>query len=94
MNTAQRVNHKFGGQSNLASLLGKTPSTVQYWARAGTIPSRWQGRILALAQEQGIELYPSDFVDIPNNKMQITENSEVSLPIAQWPGIDAMPIVV
>ncbi|HEX9133536.1 MAG TPA: hypothetical protein VF844_14690, partial [Ktedonobacteraceae bacterium] len=32
-------------------------------------------------------MYPSDFVDIPSNKIQITENSEVSLPIAQWPGI-------
>jgi hypothetical protein len=86
LNSAQRIIEKFGGQAKLASLLGKTPSTVQYWARAGVIPSRWQGRILALAQVQGIELYPGDFVDIPGNKVQIVENQVEQLPVAQWPG--------
>lgn len=63
MNGAQLVIGRFGGQAALARLLGRSPSTVQHWAKSGTIPSKWQGQILDLANEQGIELEPSDFVE-------------------------------
>lgn len=81
MNSAQRVISKFGGQSRLASLLGKTPSTVQYWAQTGAIPAKYRNQLLALAKEQAIELYPGDFVD----DVIVTENA-VLLPVAKWEG--------
>jgi hypothetical protein len=87
VNSAQRVIDKFGGQSRLASLLGRTPSTVQYWANSGSIPTKWQGRLLALAKEQGIELYPGDFVEVLNTDIQPTEDVKKPLPVAKWPGI-------
>src|SRR5947199_10224296 len=85
MNSAQRVIEKFGGQSNLASLLGKTPSTVQYWAKAGVIPARWHGKILSLARSHGIELYPSDFIE-NGTELQQENNDVEALPIARWSG--------
>ncbi len=86
MNSAQRVIEKFGGQSQLASLLGKTPSTVQYWAKAGVIPARWQSKVLALARVQGIELYPGDFLEITETALQPIENQAEILPVARWSG--------
>ncbi len=85
MNSAQKVISKFGGQGTLASLLGKTPSTVQYWAKTGVIPARWQGQILTLAREKGIELYPGDFVEAPDAGQPAEELA--SPPTAKWPGI-------
>lgn len=86
MNSAQRVIEKFGGQKNLADLLGKTPSTIQYWAKAGIIPARWQGKILSIAREHGIELYPGDFVESVSVEVEIFQSKETCSPIAQWSG--------
>ena len=44
MNAAQTIIEKFGGQTALASLLGKGQSTVQHWAKVGMIPAKWQGK--------------------------------------------------
>src|SRR5437868_1968077 len=62
MHSAQVVIAKFGGQSALGRLLGKSQSTVQHWAEAGRIPAKWQSELLRLARERGIDLSPSDFV--------------------------------
>jgi hypothetical protein len=86
LSSAQQVIEKFGGQSALARLLGKSPSTVQYWARTGTIPAKWQGQILALARERRIPLYSTDFIDTPEPEI-LTEDGEPFIPVAQWPGI-------
>jgi hypothetical protein len=61
---ARKVIRKFGGQSALAALVGKRQSTVSYWAKAGTIPAKWQPRLLELARSRGINLTPSDFVEV------------------------------
>jgi len=85
MNGAQHVIAKFSGQSALARLLGKTPSTVQSWARVGIIPAKWHAPLLALAQEQGVELYPGDFIHTDG----LGESSGVDIadvPFARWPG--------
>ena len=84
MNPAQRVIVKFGGQSALASLLGKRQSTIQHWAKAGLIPSKWHEPLLALANDQGIGVVPSDFIwaDAPSSE----EPQVPVLPIALWPG--------
>jgi hypothetical protein len=59
---AKRVIQKFGGQSALAALIGKGPSTVAYWAKTGQIPAKWQPTLLELAVKNGIELTASDFI--------------------------------
>ena len=44
-NSAEKIIHRFGGQTALAHLIGKRQSTVQHWAKTdayrhtGTIPS-------------------------------------------------------
>lgn len=87
MNSAQRVIAKFGGQKPLAELLGKTPSTVSYWVKAGTIPAKWQRKILDLAKEYGIELYPGDFIDILDRDGNAIGEDALVVPVAQWPGV-------
>ncbi len=62
MNNARQIIERFGGQSSLASLLGKRQSTVQHWARTGRVPSQWHARLLDLAYQRGISLEPRDFV--------------------------------
>lgn len=87
MNSAERVIDKFGGQSNLAVLLGKTQSTIQYWAKAGVIPARWHGKLIVLAKDNGVDLRPEDFIEILNVKDAIVENeNQTSSPVALWPG--------
>ncbi len=63
MNTAQRIIEKFGGQTALAQLIGKGQSTVQYWAKAGTVPVKWHKKHLELAQKTGVSLAASDFIE-------------------------------
>jgi hypothetical protein len=86
VDTASYIIEKFGGQSALARLLGKRPSTVQHWAGTGTIPAKWQGELLRVARERGIELSPSDFVEAPTLALFTAEEMAPSPPIARWSG--------
>jgi myo-inositol-1-phosphate synthase len=61
-NSAEQIIQRFGGQSSLASLLGRRQSTVQHWVKTGRIPSQWHEPLLELAHERGIALEPKDFV--------------------------------
>lgn len=63
---ASDVISKFGGQSALARLIGKSQGTVQYWSKRGTIPSKWHPELLRLAAEQGVDLGPADLVETPS----------------------------
>lgn len=87
MNSAERIIDKFGGKSALARSLGKSPSTVQYWAKIGTIPAKWQGQILALARERSVKLYSGDFIDTPGTEVLSAGDGELPTPVAQWPGV-------
>ncbi len=82
MNAASRVIAKFGGQTALARMIGKGPSTVQYWAKVGTIPSKWHAHLLTLAREHSIDLSPAELIEEPLS----SEVAEV-IPMARWPGI-------
>lgn len=62
---AREIIEKFGGQSALAALIDKGQSTVSYWAKTGSIPAKWQPRLLLLAIKHGIPLTASDFVAVP-----------------------------
>jgi myo-inositol-1-phosphate synthase len=61
-NSAEAIIRRFGGQSGLASLLGKRQSTIQHWAKTGRIPSQWHGPLMSLARSRGVVLEPRDFV--------------------------------
>jgi myo-inositol-1-phosphate synthase len=63
MNSAEEIISRFGGQSSLASDLGRRQSTVQHWARTGRIPSQWHTPLMKLAREKGIALEAKDFVN-------------------------------
>jgi hypothetical protein len=64
MNSAEKIIDRFGGECALARLIGKRQSTVSYWARNGTIPALWHGRLLALARKQAVDLQRADFVSM------------------------------
>jgi hypothetical protein len=53
----------FGGQTALATLIGKGQSTVAYWVKSGSIPARWHPKLLILASQRGIRLSPDDFIE-------------------------------
>jgi hypothetical protein len=65
MTASQRVISKFGGQTRLAEALGTRQNTVAYWAKKGTIPTKWHAEILNAAVTQGLSLDASDLVNPP-----------------------------
>jgi len=88
MEAAPWVIEKFGGQSALARLIGKNPSTVQHWAKTGEIPAKWHGEILRVARAQGINLLPGELVESPvgNEKTEEANRAAMVLPVARWAG--------
>lgn len=82
MDAARRVIEKFGGQKRLATLLGKGPSTVAYWAKTGTIPSKWHGELLKLASVNGVALSAAELVS-PSSSSAI----KAGLPVARYEGV-------
>ena len=85
MSIARYVIGKFGGQSALARLIEKGPSTVQYWAKTGTIPAQWHARLLQIARGRGVDLSPGDFVEVPSDSA--TTVVPARIPEARWPGV-------
>ena len=83
MNTAKRIIAKFGGQSALAEVLERPQSTIQYWCKIGSIPTKWHQSILSAAHERGVELAPVDFVPTDTD---VPVPLPGSAPEAQWPG--------
>lgn len=92
MNSAERVITKFGGQSALARLIGKRPSTVQHWGKIGIIPMKWHAMLLQIAVDKGINLSSGDFVPIEviqeGNPVTISRVGPPtpSAPTAKWSG--------
>jgi DNA-binding transcriptional regulator YdaS (Cro superfamily) len=82
---ATRIIERFGGQSNLARLLGKSPSTVQYWGTTGRIPPKWHARLVELAAEQGLSLAPSELVAVPD--LDSPNQQPDHVPTAKWAGV-------
>jgi hypothetical protein len=80
MAQASLVIERFGGQSALARLLGKGPSTIQYWAKTDRIPAKWHGRLLKVASEQRVRLDPGELVSMPDGE------SGPRVPQARWAG--------
>lgn len=85
MNTAKIIVDKFGGQTSLASLLGKGQSTVAYWVKSGTIPAKWHDKLLSLASQEGIDLTIDDFILKPcqNLGLQKVDQAEPSMTLPE-----------
>jgi hypothetical protein len=82
MNAAQRIISRFGGQTALAEAVHTKQSTVQYWAKTGSIPAKWHRPVAEAAVRQGINLSGSDFSPLAS-----TEPVSVPAPpVARWPG--------
>lgn len=82
MNAAQRIISKFGGQSALADAIGTKQSTVQYWAKTGSIPAKWHTPIVTSAVDRGISLSPGEF-----SPVAVAATKALAAPVAQWPGL-------
>jgi len=87
MNPAQKIILKFGGQSALASLIGKGQTTVQHWGKTGMIPAKWQPILLKLAAQKGIELSASEFMSSPDYQPIVIETGGPKVPMATWWGV-------
>jgi hypothetical protein len=81
MSPADLVISKFGGQSALASAIGKRQSTVQHWAKTGIVPSKWHELVLSAAQKAAINLRPGDLVQVPE-----VLPAAAKKPLAKWWG--------
>ena len=68
-NSAEKIIHRFGGQTALANLIGKRQSTVQHWAKTGRVPAHWHETLMTLARGKGIALEAKDFM--PSNAPEI-----------------------
>lgn len=65
---ASSIIKKFNGLKAVAEITGVSPHTVMRWryprskrGTGGVIPHRHASRLLAAAQEMGIDLSPADF---------------------------------
>jgi hypothetical protein len=67
MTASERVIAKFGGQTKLAQALGTRQNTVAYWAKKGTIPTKWHSEILDAAVANGLSLSASDLINPPTS---------------------------
>jgi hypothetical protein len=80
MNAAEVVIAKFGGAAALAKLVGKGQSTVHYWKKTGSIPTRWQGQLLLLSRQHDVDLQPEDFIATPTLAEDLMPAGEITDP--------------
>ncbi len=73
---------RFGGQSALARLIGKKPSAVAYWIKAGSIPAKWHPTLLQLAAQRQVPLSSDELTGAATVEPQ----QVVVLPVARYPG--------
>jgi P63C domain len=90
--SARNIIEKFGGQSDLAGLIGKGQSTVAYWSKTGTVPAKWQPILLQLAVEKGLDLQPSDFLPPLKTDNLMPAESERIPKATHWGDLDVAGI--
>lgn len=59
---ARIVIERFGGQSALATALGKRQNMIAYWAKTDQIPVKWHSAILDAAALKGISINAQDLI--------------------------------
>lgn len=80
--SAREIVDKFGGQTVLARKLGRGPSTIAYWVKNDTIPSKWHRELLTLARNEGIPLTTAELV---GQDPEVVKGE--LLPTAHLPGV-------
>ena len=80
--TVREIVDRFGGQSALAREIEKRPSTVAYWVKSDSIPTKWHRRLLDVAMQKGIDLGPSDLI---GGHADVISPTPV-LPLGVFPG--------
>jgi hypothetical protein len=81
MNTAETIIEKFGTQQNLAKALGIRQSNVSYWAKVGSIPTRWHTKIIDAAGRLAIPISAGDFlIETPIADSAIQEKTKITPP--------------
>ena len=91
--TSERIIQLFGGQSVLARRLEIPQSTVGHWAQTGTIPAKWQGKLLGLAKSLGLPLQAEDFVreEMPQKIGRLGDIGPEVTPFSQTPLLPLPP---
>ena len=80
---ARGIVDRLGGQSAVARLIGKGQSTVAYWVKAGSIPSRWHQTLLEAAEGLGVPLSAEDLIGMPSAvSRSIAAEGLVRTPVA------------
>ncbi len=64
MNVKELVK-KYGGQAHLAQQLSIGQSAIAYWVKKNAIPSKWHAQLLTIAQQQGVQMQPTDLLAVP-----------------------------
>jgi len=82
MNAAKKVVEKFGGPAALSKLIGKGQSTVAYWQKKGTIPTKWQPQLMLLAASNGVSLFAEDFLATENTPEEVAIPTQPTRPSA------------
>jgi len=91
-NSAERIISKFGGQTQLAKVVGRGQSTIAYWAKTGVIPGKWHKPLLEIARAKQINLHPMDFMPSEDSIHAVAGDLSPSvevkpgLPVARYQG--------
>lgn len=88
MNIKLLVN-KYGGQTALAKALGVRQSAVAYWVKQNAIPGKWHQKLLSLAQEQGVDMLPTDLLGIDVGSQDVSRQVNSGLSDAAPSAVDA-----
>lgn len=80
--TIREIVDRFGGQSALAREINKGQSTVAYWVKSGSIPTKWHKPLLDIASRNGVDIGPSDLV----GSHPPVRSGQVVLPMGAFPG--------
>ncbi|HYG15913.1 MAG TPA: P63C domain-containing protein [Bacteroidia bacterium] len=76
--TASIIVDLFGGQSALASVIGKRQSTIQHWVKTGSIPKKYHDVIIKAAKERNIDINETHFSVMPIP----SSDNEIGIPKA------------
>lgn len=85
--TSERIIAHMGGQSNIARQLNIPISTVGSWAQSGSIPSKWQSKLLTIAKSKGLPINASDFIQpcIPSKLESLPHTGAIVAPFIITP---------
>lgn len=82
MSYVEKIVNLFGGQKGFADALQKSTSTVQYWLKKNSIPTKYHAEIISVAAKKGIELSPAEMSPISEVNTVPTIDLETYVPRA------------